>query len=160
MVVAGACRHLSQPQILANSVATNYLDLSRMYEDRLHRDRRHQGVRPRDRGPDRDRHARHRDDAHPRDHDLPQGNNPFHKAKSAVYKKFNNEQFDLNRARAVRPSAVQIASFVRATTGGKDTLTRHDMQALLVELCEGDAALATRDRELHFQEANLDGKAR
>ena len=25
-------------------------------------------------------------------------NNPFHKAKSAVYKKFNNEQFDINRA--------------------------------------------------------------
>ena len=87
-------------------------------------------------------------------------NNPFHKAKSAVYKKFNNEQFDINRALGqFGASAVQIASFVRATTGGKDKLTRHDMQALLVELCEGDAALATEIASFILQEANLDGEA-
>ena len=87
-------------------------------------------------------------------------NNPLHKSKSAVYRKFNNEQFDLNRALGqFGASAVQIASFVKTTSGGKDTLTCDDMQALLVDICDGDAALAAEIANLIVKEANLDDKA-
>ena len=86
-------------------------------------------------------------------------NNPLHKSKSAVYRKFNNEQFDLNRALGqFGASAVQIASFVRTTTGARDTLTATTCRRCSSNLRRRRRARG-RDRELDRQEANLDDKA-